>query len=330
MSRTWHLASRPIHVPQPGIFVLKEAQPAALSKSGMLRVRNLWLSVDPYMRGLLEEHSPYMPTLPLGSPMIGGAIGEVIESRSERFEAGDLVYHRAGWRDESVLMTEEASILPKADVPPQRFLGHLGMPGMTAYAGLMFVAEPKAGETIFVSGAAGAVGSAVVQIAKLAGLTVIGSAGGPAKCAFLRQIGADVAIDYRAPGSMDDKLSEAAPGGIDIYFDNVGGDHLDAALLCAKRHARFALCGMVGVYNADKPMVLKNILHTIRAKPKMQCFSAPDYYNRRDEFLRAMIPWVEGGLIRSEETIYEGLESTPRAFCDLFKGGNIGKMLVRL
>jgi NADPH-dependent curcumin reductase CurA len=329
MTRIWHLASRPHGAPQPENFVLQETTAAVLAP-GMVRVRNSWLSVDPYMRGLLEDSNPYMPTLGLGAAMIGGAIGAVVESRNNLFKVGDIVSHRVGWRDESVLKPEEIAALPKADVPPQRFLGHLGMPGMTAYSGLLFVAEPKSGETIFVSGAAGAVGSAVVQIAKIKGLTVIASAGGPDKCAFLREIGADVAIDYRAPGSMDDKLSAAAPEGIDIYFDNVGGDHLDAALLCAKRHARFALCGMVGVYNAAKPMVLKNILHTIRAKPKMQCFSAPDYYHRRDEFLTDMIPWVENGLIRSQETIHEGLESTPIAFCDIFKGGNTGKMLVRL
>ena len=298
--------------------------------SGMIRVRNTWLSVDPYMRGLIDDHNPYMQTLALGAPMIGGAIGEVIESRNDTISVGDAVMHRVGWRDESVLRPEEVSALPHANVPVQRFLGHLGMPGMTAYSGLIFVAQPKAGEVIFVSGAAGAVGSAVVQIAKIKGLTVIASAGGPDKCAFLREIGADVAIDYRAPGSMDDKLSAAAPDGIDIYFDNVGGDHLDAALLCAKRHARFAMCGMIGVYNAENPMVLKNVLHMIRAKPSLLCFSAPDYYHRRDEFLQDMIPWVESGQIRSHETIRDGLEAVPSAFCEIFKGGNTGKMLVRL
>ncbi|HEX4504468.1 MAG TPA: NADP-dependent oxidoreductase, partial [Alphaproteobacteria bacterium] len=251
-------------------------------------------------------------------------------SKAEGFAPGDLVLHSWGWRDEAVGPAAAISKLPAIGVPEQRFLGHLGMPGMTAYFGLLDVAKIQAGDTLFVSAAAGAVGSAVVQIAKLKGLRVIGSVGGAGKCALVRELGADAVIDYKGPGTLADKLAAAAPDGIDVYFDNVGGDHLDAALGAAKDNARFAMCGMIDTYNETSAEGLRNMMRIVRARIRMQGFIIFDYNHRIGEFHAGMGQWMKDGLIRSDETIYEGLAETPRAFLDLFSGGNSGKMLIRL
>jgi NADPH-dependent curcumin reductase CurA len=237
----------------------------------------------------------------------------------------------AGWRDEAVLSAREAQPLPSGGaVPPQAFLGNMGLTGMTAWFGLLAVAEAKEGETIFVSAAAGAVGSAVVQIAKARGMTVIGSAGGEAKCALVRDLGADVAIDYKSPGSLTRKLAEAAPDGIHVYFDNVGGDHLDAAFVAARDFARFAICGMIDGYNAREPMSLRYIARIIQARIRVQGFIATDFAARMAEFHEGMGALVASGKVHAHETVVDGLEATPDAFLGLFSGGNTGKMLVRL
>jgi NADPH-dependent curcumin reductase CurA len=242
-----------------------------------------------------------------------------------------MVTHMLGWRDEAVAPAAAFERLPAGDdVPPQRYLGNLGITGMTAHFGLLEVAEAKAGDTVFVSAAAGAVGSAVVQIAKARGMTVIGSAGGPEKAALVRSWGADAAIDYKAGGSLRAALAAAAPNGIDVYFDNVGGDHLDAALAVARNGARFAICGMIEGYNAAEPMALRYLLRIIAARIRMQGFIVNDYLDRVTEFRDAMRGWMKDGLVRSDETVREGLEATPEAFLALFSGGNVGKMLVRL
>jgi NADPH-dependent curcumin reductase CurA len=329
MALAWTLLARPRGMPRIEDFALKFIDMPPIG-DGMVHVRNRWLSVDPYMRGRMNDAKSYAQPYALNAPMVGGAIGEVIESRAEGLVPGDLVLHSWGWRDEAVGPAAAVTKLPAIDVPEQRFLGHLGMPGMTAYFGLMDVAGIKAGETLLVSAAAGAVGSAVVQIAKLKGLRVIGSAGGPHKCALVRELGADAVIDYKSPGSLADKLAAAAPDGIDIYFDNVGGAHLDAALGAARDYARFAMCGMIETYNEGTPEGLSNVMRIVRARIRMQGFIIFDYNHRIGEFHAAMGQWVKDGLIRSDETIYEGLAETPRAFLDLFSGGNSGKMLVRL
>ena len=234
-----------------------------------------------------------------------------------------------GWRDEAVLPAAAAQKLPAMDVPPQAFLGQLGIPGLTGYFGLLDVAAAKAGDIVFVSAAAGAVGSTVVQLAKAKGMTVIGSAGGQAKCDWVRALGADAVIDYKAEGSLVSKLSAAAPKGIDVYFDNVGGDHLDAALAVARNRARFAICGMIEVYNSGSPTALRFLTRVIGARIRMEGFIVSDYMSRLGEFYADMGGLLAAGKLSAEETVVEGLERMPEAFLGLFSGANTGKMLVR-
>jgi hypothetical protein len=261
--------------------------------------------------------------------MDGGAIGEVIESKAEALRSGDLVQHMAGWRDEAVVPARTAQKLPDLGAPPERFLGVLGVTGATAYFGLLDAAKAREGDIVFVSAAAGAVGSVVVQVAKAKGMTVIASAGGPDKCEFVRSLGAEQVVDYKA-GSLLKDLRTAAPDGIDVYFDNVGGDHLDAAFALARNNARFAICGMIEAYNAREPMSFRFIQRIIAARIQLKGFIVFDYFPRMAEFYREMGPWLESGAVKSRETVMDGLESAPDAFLGLFKGENVGKMLVRL
>ncbi|MGN6375569.1 MAG: NADP-dependent oxidoreductase [Sphingomonas sp.] len=330
MARTWTLKERPQGLPDRDVFELVERELPPVSE-GQVRVRNRWLSVDPYMRGRMNDTKSYVPPFRLGEPMEGGAIGEVVESRADGFAPGDRVLHMMGWRDEAVVDARQAQKLPALDVPDQAFLGQLGIPGMTAYFGLLHVAAAREGDTVFVSAAAGAVGSTVVQIAKARGMTVIGSAGGGDKCAWVRTLGADATIDYKQPGiSLVDVLRSAAPDGIDVYFDNVGSDHLDAALAVARNNARFAMCGMIDIYNQAAPTTLRYLGRVIQARLRLQGFIVSDFMPRIGEFQRAMAELLKAGRLHSQETIRDGLEATPGAFLDLFSGGNTGKMLVRL
>jgi NADPH-dependent curcumin reductase CurA len=328
MPRAWHLTSRPQGMPTNENFALADLDLPALG-DGMIRVRNQWLSVDPYMRGRMNDVKSYVPPFQLGEPMEGGAVGEVIESTGEGFAPGDLVMHMAGWRDEAVLPAGAANKLPNVGAPPEQFLGILGTTGATAYFGLLDAAQAKAGDIVFVSAAAGAVGSAVVQIAKAKGMTVIGSAGGPEKCAFVKSLGADEVIDYRA-GPILKSLAAAAPEGIDVYFDNVGGEHLDAAFALARNNARFAICGMIEGYNKAEPAQFRFIMRIIAARIRIQGFLVFDYLPRFPEFYAEMGQWLASGAVKSRETVVEGLENMPGAFLGLFKGANTGKMLVKL
>ncbi|RJF93490.1 NADP-dependent oxidoreductase [Sphingomonas cavernae] len=329
MARAWHLKSRPTGMPTLDNFEIRDLSAAPLGE-GQVRVRNLWLSVDPYMRGRMNDVKSYVPPFQLGEPMQGGAVGEVIESNNPGFSVGDKVMHMAGWRDEAVIGAESMpQKLPDMGVPLETWLGNLGLTGATAYFGLLKVAEAKAGDIVFVSAAAGAVGSAVVQIAKNKGMTVIGSAGGADKCAWVKELGADACVDYKA-GPVLKQLAEAAPKGVDVYFDNVGGEHLDAAFALARDWARFAICGMIDVYNDGKPQEMKYIIRTIPARIRMQGFIFTDYIQHMGEFHQEMGGWVAGGKMQSRETVHEGLDAMPDAFFGLFSGGNTGKMLVKL
>ena len=328
MPRAWHLKSRPSGMPTSDNFELKEIDLPPIGE-GQVRIRNRWLSVDPYMRGRMNDVKSYVPPFQVGEPLEGGAVGEIVESKADGLAAGDLVQHMAGWRDEAVVPARMAQKLPDLGAPPERFLGVLGVTGITAYFGLLDAASAKAGDTVFVSAAAGAVGSVVVQVAKAKGMTVIGSAGGADKCEFVRSLGADHVIDYKA-GSVLKGLAEAAPGGIDVYFDNVGGDHLDAAFAVAKNNARFAICGMIEAYNAKEPMAFRFIQRVIAARIQLKGFIVFDYFPRLPEFYVEMAPWVANGTVKSRETVVDGIENMPEAFLGLFKGENTGKMLVRL
>lgn len=328
MPRAWTLVARPQGTPRQSDFALVD-QPTTPLEDGQVRVANRWLSVDPYMRGRMNDVKSYVPPFKLDAPMEGGAVGEVIESRAEGIAPGQWVLHMLGWRDEAVGPAAAFTPLPDLGAPPQAFLGQLGMPGMTAYFGLLAVAEAKPGDTVFVSAAAGAVGSTVVQVAKAKGMTVIGSAGGAEKVEWVRSLGADAVIDYKA-GSIVKALGEAAPEGIDVYFDNVGGDHLDAALAHARPRARFAICGMIDVYNDAKPTQLKYLARLIGNRVTMRGFIVSDHMGRAAEFHRDMGAMLADGKLRSEETVHDGLEAMPDAFLGLFSGGNRGKMLVRV
>ncbi|HEU4696178.1 MAG TPA: NADP-dependent oxidoreductase [Sphingomicrobium sp.] len=328
MPRAWHLMNRPQGIPTAENFEMKEIALPPLA-DGQIRVRNRWLSVDPYMRGRMNDVKSYVPAFQLGEPMEGGAIGEVVDSKADGFSPGDLVQHMAGWRDEAVLPARAANKLPQIGAAPELFLGVLGVTGATAYFGLLDVARAKEGDIVFVSAAAGAVGSVVVQIAKAKGMTVIGSAGGAEKCEFVRSLGADEVVDYKA-GAILKGLAGAVPDGIDVYFDNVGGDHLDAAMALARNNARFAICGMIEGYNATAPMSFRFIQRIIAARISLKGFIVLDYLPRMSEFYAEMGPWVASGAVKSRETVVEGLENMPDAFLGLFTGANTGKMLVKL
>ena len=329
MARAWSLKTRPQGMPKHTDFAMIDLETASLG-AGEVRIANRWLSVDPYMRGRMNDVKSYVPPFALGEAMQGGAVGEVVESNDDGIKVGDMVLHMAGWRDEAVVPAAQVQKLPALDVPPQAFLGQLGMPGMTGYFGLLAVADAKAGDTVFVSAAAGAVGSTVVQVAKAKGMTVIGSAGGAEKCAWVKSLGADAVIDYKGDVPVVKALGRAAPKGIDVYFDNVGGEHLDAALAHANLHARFAVCGMIDVYNSSKPTELRYLARLIGNRIRIQGFIVSDFKDRSADFYRDMGGWLKDGKLKRNETVFEGLDTMPEAFLGLFSGGNMGKMLVRL
>ena len=329
MAKAWHLMRRPQGLPVPEDFALKELPLTELAE-GMVRVANRWLSVDPYMRGRMNDVKSYVPPFALDQPMEGGAVGEVLESRDPGFQPGDMVLHMGGWRDETVAPASTFNKLPAIPgVEPQAFLGNLGLTGGTAYFGLLEAAAAKEGDIVFVSAAAGAVGSTVVQIAKAKGMTVVGSAGGAEKCEFVRSLGADAVVDYKS-GSVLKQLAEAAPKGIDVYFDNVGGDHLDAALAVARKDSRFAICGMIEGYNEAHPTCLKYIMRIIAMRIRLQGFIYTDYLPKMGDFYRDMGGWLASGQVKSRDTVKEGLDRTLEAFLGLFEGANTGKMLVRI
>jgi NADPH-dependent curcumin reductase CurA len=328
MARAWHLASRPEGAPDRSNFELRDFNLPPL-EDGMVHIRNQWLSVDPYMRGRMNESKSYIPPFQLDAPMEGGAVGEVVESKAEGFAPGDLVQHFAGWRDEAVLPAKALTKIPDLGARPQDFLGNLGVTGATAWFGLLDVAQAKEGDIVFVSAAAGAVGSAVAQIAKAKGMTVIGSAGGAEKCDFVRSLGANAAIDYRA-GPILNSLRDAAPDGIDVYFDNGGGDHLDAAFARARLNARFALCGMISGYNSREPQQFRYIIRMIAMRIMMKGFLYGDYVPRMGEFYRGMGELIASGKVKARDTVFEGIDSAADAFLGLFTGANTGKMLVKV
>jgi NADPH-dependent curcumin reductase CurA len=315
-------------MPNMDNFALNEA-PLPELQDGWVRVENKWLSVDPYMRGRMNDVKSYVPPFALGEPMQGGAVGTVVESRSPNLAVGDTVFHMLGWREAAAGPAETFNKVPPLAVADHAWLGNLGLTGGTAYFGLLRAAEAKEGDIVFVSAAAGAVGSAVVQLAKAKGMTVIGSAGGADKCAWVSELGADAVIDYKA-GPLVKQLMEAAPKGIDVYFDNVGGDHLDAAFATARQNARFAICGMIDSYNEGAPQSFRYILRLIAARIRMQGFIYTDYLSEMAAFYQDMGGLIAAGKVTSRETIHDGIEAMPDAFLGLFSGGNTGKMLVRL
>ncbi len=334
-SREWALAGRPVGMPKAGDFQMLTSEVSAPA-DGEIQVRNEWMSVDPYMRGRMMDRESYVPPFQIGEVMQGGAVGRVTASAHADYAVGDLVSSFAGWREAWTAAPEAvmAQKLPQTPIPDSAFLGVVGMPGLTAYSGLLEIGAPKEGETVFVSGAAGAVGATVCQIAKVKGCRVVGSAGGAEKGEFLKSIGVDAVIDYRAHNDADSlatALYEAAPKGIDVYFDNVGGDHLQAAIAVANQGARMPLCGMISQYNATGPVPgPNNIIMAVGKSLKLQGFIVSNYAHLQPQFIKDMSDWIPSGKIQFRETVHDGIENAPTAFMGLFTGQNLGKMLVKL
>jgi NADPH-dependent curcumin reductase CurA len=329
-AREIHLKSRPVGLPEAANFEVATVELPDPGQGEVL-VRNMWMSVDPYMRGRMYDRPSYVPPFQLGEPLQGGAVGKVEKSNDSKFQPGDLVESMLGWREAFVASGAALTKLPQAGVPAQAYLGVLGMPGLTAYSGFHRIGEPKPGETVFVSGAAGAVGATVCQIAKIRGCTVVGSAGSDEKVAWLESLGVDRAVNYKTCGNLLEAVRAAAPKGIDIYFDNVGGEHLEVALELARPFARFVECGMISVYNDTTPRPgPRNMPYIVGKRIRMQGFIVVDYIDMREQFLSDMTQWVKDGRVKWEETVENGVENAPKAFLNLFTGANIGKMLVKL
>lgn len=331
-NREVRLASRPFGEPTEDNFVLAERElPDPVE--GQVVVRNIVMSVDPYMRGRMNDVKSYVAPFQIGEPLDGGAVGEVVASRSPALAEGDIVRHGLGWREYAILDPARARRLDSApDVPLSAHLGVLGMPGLTAYVGLLDIAALKPGDVVFVSGAAGAVGGLAGQIARLRGAEkVIGSAGSDEKVTHIvKDLRFDDAFDYHA-APIRDQLAAAAPEGIDVYFDNVGGGHLEAALSMMRTHGRVAVCGAISLYNSvDPPPGPRNLALLIRRRISMRGFLVFEHEDRYDDFLREVGGWLERGDIVFRETFRDGIENAPSAFLGLLRGENTGKMLVRL
>jgi hypothetical protein len=279
----------------------------------------------------MNDVQSYSPPFQLGEAMQGGAVGEVIASNDPAFKAGDAVQSFLGWREAFNAPAGAVQPLDTRGLPPQAFLGVAGMPGMTAYVGLLKIAALKDGDVVFVSAAAGAVGQVVCQIAKLKGHTVIGSAGGAEKVAYLKELGVDHVIDYKAESDLTAALMRAAPQGIDVYFENVGGAHMEAALMAARPFGRFALCGMISQYNAtDLGAGTRGLILVVGKQLRLEGFIVSSHYDLLPTFINDMSGWIAEGKVKWRETVEEGIENAPAAFLKLFKGENLGKMLVKL
>jgi NADPH-dependent curcumin reductase CurA len=331
-TREWQLAARPHGEPTPDDFHLVERVHAGPA-DGQVVVRMLVMSVDPYMRGRMRDAPSYAAPWEIGETMKGGAVGRVITSRAPEVPEGALVLTDAGWRDIAVLSARQVTVLPELpDIPPSYHLGVLGMPGLTAFAGLFRIADFREGDAVFVSGAAGAVGSLVGQFAKLRGASaVIGSAGTAEKVRWLTDVlGFTEAFHYH-DGRVAALLDAAAPEGIDVYFDNVGGEHLEAAIGSFRLHGRAALCGSISAYNAvTPPPGPRNMSMMVAKRLTLRGFLVNDHDDLRPEFEATVTEWLRSGQLVVRETAREGLEDAVPAFLDLLRGGNIGKMIVRL
>ena len=324
MTREVVLVARPQGAPRESDFAVREVEEREPGEGEVL-VRNVFVSVDPYMRSRMSGIRTYVGPYELGDPIDGGAVGRVVASNDDRFAEGDWVLSGLGWCEQGV---SDARRLRKVDpeiAPPSTALGVLGMPGLTAWVGLVDIGAVKEGDVMYVSGAAGAVGSAAAQIGKLKGLRVIGSAGSPEKVEWLRSLGID-AFDYHETAAK-----EALADGIDVYFDNVGGAQLEAALHALRPFGRVVACGSISRYNDERPEPgPRNLALIVTKRLRVQGFIVMDHGDRYPAFLAEVAPWVRDGKVAYRETIVEGLERLPSAFAGLFRGDNVGKMLVRV
>lgn len=334
VSKAVALVRYPVGIPEPADFRIQESPLAKDIADGEVLVKNLFMSVDPYMRGRMTGKRSYVDPFKLGEPLDGGAVGEVVASRRKGFAVGDHVIHAAGWRTYHLANAQDKDlrVLPKIEgVSPGTWLGTLGMPGMTAYVGLLKIAGLKAGERVFVSGAAGAVGSLVGQIAKTMGCFVVGSVGSAEKQRYLKEeLGFDVVLNYKdAP--IVDQLQKVRGEGFDVYFDNVGGDHLDAALICMKDFGRIVACGAISQYNSlGNQSGITQFMQIVAKRLTMRGFIVSDHNEVYDAFVQDMGRWLKEGKVHDKATVYQGIDQAVAAFRGLFLGENVGKALVAL
>jgi NADPH-dependent curcumin reductase len=323
------LASRPAGWVNEGNFRL-ESVPRPKPAAGQVLVKNLWLSLDPYMRGRMNEGKSYAARQEIGEVMIGGTVGEVVESKNPKFAAGDKVLGMLGWQQYGLSDGKGLNKIDASRVPMSAYLGVLGMPGVTAWVGLLDICQPKAGETVVVSAASGAVGSVVGQIARLKGCRAVGIAGGRQKCDHVvKELGFDACVDYKA-GTLNEGLKAAVPGGVDCYFENVGGEILDAVLRRMNPFSRIAVCGLISQYNATEPYGVKTFQSILTNRIKVQGFIVSDRMELWGKALPELVGWVAAGKIKYRESVTQGLENAPKAFIGLLKGENFGKQLVKL
>jgi NADPH-dependent curcumin reductase CurA len=329
ISREIRLVARPRGFPEEELFEVAETaipDPA----EGQVLIRNAFFSVDPYMRPRMNDVRSYVAPFTLGEAMTGGAVGRVVASRDARYAEGDWVLHYLGWREWA--LTDGAAVrrLDPEAAPVSTALGVLGMPGFTAWYGLFALGRPQEGDTVLVSGAAGAVGSAAGQMAAIAGCRVVGSAGSVEKLAWLGDLGFDGVFNYREQSARE-ALAELAPEGIDIYFDNVGGDHLEAAIGALRTYGRVVACGSISRYNDAEPSPgPRNMFLVVTKRLRIEGFIIRDHYDRFGEFVAEASEWVRDGRLRYRETVVDGIENAPKAFLGLLRGENIGKMLVKV
>ena len=331
ISREIVLRKRPIGIPEESDFEVVEVAIGA-PREGEVLVQNMYVSVDPYMRGRMIDRKSYSPAFQLGETITGGCVGQVILSNANKYQVGDYVLGFAGWREYYLSDGSDLTSIDPSVVPIQTYLGVSGMPGMTAYVGLLDIGQPKENETVYVSAASGAVGSIVCQIAKIKGCRVVGSAGSDQKVAWLvNELGVDSAFNYKKVKNLSAELNNQCPNGIDIYFENVGGDHLEAVLANMNAFGRIPVCGMISQYNLTETQPGPSNLSSIIGKRLLlKGFIVSDHYDRLPQFSSDMIAWIREGKVKWKETIFEGIENTPNAFIGLFKGDNLGKMLVRV
>ncbi len=329
------LRNRPVGEPTLADFEIVDA-PLPAPGDGEILCRAIWLSLDPYMRGRMNDVKSYTAPVELGQVMVGGTVSEVVESRHPGFKAGELVLGYGGWQSYHVARAGASPgpfgplKLDPTVAPISTALGVLGMPGMTAYVGLLDIGQPKAGETVVVSAAAGAVGSIVGQLAKIKGCRAVGVAGSPAKCDYVvKELGFDACVSYRSP-DLFASLKDVCPKGIDVYFDNVGGDVLKTVLRLVNPFARIPLCGLISQYNATELPPGPNMGPVLVNRVTIRGFIVSDHVDRLPAFLADTAGWVRAGRLKYREDIVEGLEQAPRAFIGLLRGDNLGKMLVKV
>ena len=330
-NREIRLKARPRGLPRESDFELAQA-PIGEIGPGEILVQNIYMSVDPYMRGRMDDRKSYVPPFQIGQALEGGSVGRVVASNDGPFQVGDFVLGMQGWRE---YFASDGKDLVKVDpdmAPLQSYLGVLGMPGLTAYTGLLQIGKLKAGDIVFVSAASGAVGSVVCQIARLKGCRVVGSAGSDEKVSWLlEEAGIDAAFNYKKVDHVMAAVGQHCPRGIDLYFENVGGAHLEAALEHMRPFGRIVLCGLISMYNATAPVAgPPNLAYVIGKRLTLRGFIVMDHMDKMPQFFADMGKWISRGDIKWKETIVEGIENAPQALIGLFKGENFGKMIVRV